>query len=140
MTFLLDVSLLIALLDENHVHHEMAFHWFERQGNNRWATCPITENGLLRILTAPGYPIPLGPASWVFEIFREFCSRGDHDFWADDFSLLEVASTGSLPSAHLTDLYLLGLAIRKGGKLATLDRRLPAHLLDEGMTSLHVIS
>ena len=51
MRYLLDVNVLIALIDTAHIHHEIAHEWFAKRGE--WATCAITENGLLRIVAFP---------------------------------------------------------------------------------------
>ncbi len=58
--YLLDVNVLIALIDANHVHHDRAHQWFAAEGVHAWATCATTENGLLRIVGNPRYrPIKL---------------------------------------------------------------------------------
>ena len=60
---LLDVNVLVALFDPSHVHHTAAHDWFADRGEEGWATCPITENGLLRIVGHPKYPNSPGPPS-----------------------------------------------------------------------------
>ncbi len=65
MTYLLDVNVLIALIDPNHRQHEIAHDWFPRDGLGAWATCPITENGALRILGHANYPNSLGSPAAV---------------------------------------------------------------------------
>ncbi len=49
------VSPLIGPVDQSHVGHEAAPHWFNTIGRSSWATCPITENGLIRIVGNPTY-------------------------------------------------------------------------------------
>jgi toxin-antitoxin system PIN domain toxin len=139
---LLDVSLLIALLDQNHVHHEVARRWFGRVGKHGWATCPITENGFLRILSSASYPIAFESPDSVFGLLREFCLQKGHHFWPDDFSLLDVSedfSSESISSRDITDFYLLALAVRNKGKFATLDGHVPADLIAGGAESLLLI-
>ena len=124
---LLDVNVLISILDSAHVHHTAAVHWF-RSGaaTEGWATCPITENGFVRIVSHVSYPnLRLSPAqaSDSLALFKEGFT-GVHQFWADEVSLtdkslfdLEILTT----PRQTTDVYLAGLAFGKGGRLATLD-------------------
>ena len=53
---LLDVNLLVALCDADHVHHGPALTWFRRHAFSGWASCPLTENGMLRVMGSPAYP------------------------------------------------------------------------------------
>jgi uncharacterized protein len=142
VTFLLDVNVLIALLDGSHVSHEAAHIWFARDGAKHWATCPITENGLVRIVGNPKYPNATGTAGEALALLEEFTSLPGHEFWPDDITLRDAARFDPakiLTSAQVTDSYLLALATRNGGKLATLDRRLSAQSVHGGATNLHVI-
>lgn len=125
---LLDVNVLIALFDPDHVHHEPAHHWFEDQRRAGWATCPLTENGLLRVLAHPAYSPAASPPAIILESLRVFCASGGHTFWPDDISLRDpgLFLAGAPPShRQVTDLYLLGLAVKHGGRLATFDRAIP---------------
>ncbi|HEY5107957.1 MAG TPA: TA system VapC family ribonuclease toxin [Caulobacteraceae bacterium] len=127
MTALLDVNVLIAMVDPSHVHHELTQSWFERRRPLFWATCPITENGLLRILGHPRYPDSPGPPSAVRSLLRQIRSVEGHRFWPDDISLADEDRIAGLPLQHprqVTDSYLVALARRHGGQLATLDRGL----------------
>jgi uncharacterized protein len=123
---LLDVNLLVALFDPDHVHHQPAHRWLEAHRSEGWATCPVTENGLVRILSNPAYhPAAEGPAL-VARRLRTFRESGDHVFWPDDVTLTD-ASRFDLSVSHrqLTDVYLLALALAHGGRLATFDRSIP---------------
>jgi predicted nucleic acid-binding protein len=60
---LLDINVVIALLDQGHVLHRAATLWLERELEHGWATCPITENGVVRIMAQPACPNPQ-PAAW----------------------------------------------------------------------------
>ena len=125
---LLDVNVLVALFDPDHVHHEPAHRWFAEQRGNGWATCPLTENGLLRVLTHPAYSQAAAPPADVLERLRAFCGSGRHAFWPDDVSLRDAELfQAAAPPSHrqVTDLYLLGLAVKRGGLLATFDRAIP---------------
>ncbi len=125
---LLDVNLLIALFDPDHVHHELAHDWFEDNRADGWATCPITENAFIRILSNPAYGLPLTRAASLAHALRAFCSSGHHHFWLDDVSLRDdsLFDLTVVGHRHLTDVYLLGLAKKMGGRLATFDRTIPA--------------
>jgi uncharacterized protein len=123
---LLDVNVLVALFDAAHVHHEAAHDWFADNRTNGWATCAITENGFLRVLTNPQSGVT-ERAPVILESLRTFCASGHHVFWPDDLSLRDDVFDLSIAQGHrqLTDIYLLGLAAKMGGVLATFDRSIP---------------
>jgi toxin-antitoxin system PIN domain toxin len=142
MTFLLDVNVLIALIDSNHIHHNAANLWFDREGRRSWATCPMTENGVLRIVGSSRYPNSPGTPAAVAEVLIRLCALEGHVFWPDDISLRDSAIIKPprlLNASHLTDTYLLALAVSKGGRLATLDRRLIATAVRNGAAALSLI-
>jgi toxin-antitoxin system PIN domain toxin len=125
---LLDVNVLIALFDPDHIHHEAAHDWFAEHRTSGWATCPLTENGLVRVLSHPRYGAEVSGVSDVIERLRAFRASGHHQFWADDISLCDgaVFDVGAVRGhAHVTDSYLVALAARRGGRLATFDRTIP---------------
>ena len=128
---LLDVNVLVALIDPAHQSHGAAHAWFKANQSYGWATCPITENGCLRIMSHPGYPFPGLTVERVRGILTELVRVGDHRFWPDSLSFLDperVDLTQTGPK-HLTDLYLVGLAVLKGGRLITFDRTIPCHAI-----------
>ena len=124
---LLDVNVLLALFDPHHIHHDAAHDWFESNRHFGWATCPMTETAFVRILSDPAYGAAGERASTALERLRAFCASGDHQFWRDALSLgddvFDLARAGS--HGRLTDIYLLGLAINRKGRLATFDRAIP---------------
>lgn len=122
---LLDVNVLIALFDPGHVHHDAAHDWFADHTGNGWATCPVTEAGFIRVLSGLGSPT-LRPATLI-EHLRTFCTSPAHEFWPDALSLADAKLFNLSFATHrnLTDVYLLGLARRNGGRLATFDRTIP---------------
>ena len=143
MTYLVDANLLIAFLDEHHIHHAHAHRWAARQTRGlRWATSPIVENAFVRITANPSYPNPYSSAAEALNALRDNFAEGEHVFWPDDISLCDHAlwlESELLAPAHVGDLYLLALAVKHGGKLATFDRRIPAHLIRGGLEALHVL-
>lgn len=141
-TFLLDVNVLIALVDPSHVQHDAAHAWFARAGRRSFATCPLTENGLVRIVGHPKYPNSPGPPSVVLESLVAIRGMPGHVFWPDRVSIAEPAliSAPLLTShARVTDSYLLALAHANGGRLATLDRKLAAEAVHGGEGVLALI-
>jgi len=123
MRALLDINVLISLLDPDHSLHERAREWFSRNAPSGWTSCPITQNGCVRIMAHPGYPNPL-PVRSVMERLREATLSTYHEFWADDVSLLEprIADASRIHGPRqLTDLYLLALAVQRGGRFVTFD-------------------
>ena len=132
---LLDVNVLVALFDPDHVHHDTAHDWFSESRGEGWATCPVTENGVVRILSNLKYSSIAEPSSRVVERLRRVCSSAHHVFWADDVSLRDVSHfVAAAPTSHrqLTDVYLLGLAKAHGGRLATFDRSIPFAAVTDG--------
>jgi toxin-antitoxin system PIN domain toxin len=141
--FLLDVNVLIALIDPTHVQHDRAHHWFTSMGRRAWATCPLTENGVLRIVGNSRYPSSPGNPAAVAELMTVFLALGGHEFWPDDVSLFDATSvdtTRLLNSAQITDSYLLALAGAHGGKLATFDRHMVTAAVTGGSRALHLIA
>lgn len=139
-TFLLDVNVLLALSDPLHVHHEAAHRWFAHSGHHSWATCPLTENGFVRVASHPSYPNRPGDVSAVLALLRQFCAAAGHRFWAEDVSIRDLLVPHVvLTHAHVTDIYLLGLAVHKGGKLATLNRHIPVTAIQGGAEAMELI-
>jgi hypothetical protein len=123
MRALLDVNVLIALLDADHSLHARATQWFAGHARSGWASCPITQNGCIRIMSHPGYPNALSVRA-VVERLTEASVSAFHEFWPDDVSLLDakVADSARIHGPRqLTDLYLLALAVRHGGRFVTFD-------------------
>ena len=124
---LLDVNVLIALLDAAHVHHARAHAWLATNARAGWASCPLTENGCIRVMSNAAYPGPLA-ASSVAARLAEATKTPHHEFWPDDLSLLTPGALRwerLLGSRQLTDAYLLALATRRNGRFATFDTGAP---------------
>ena len=125
---LLDVNLLVALFDADHVHHDLAHDWFADNRRSGWATCPVTENGLIRVLANPRYHSTVSGIPAVVELLKQFRSSGHGEFWDQSISMGDPSLFN--PSfvrgySQVTDVYLLGLAQKKSGCLATFDRSIP---------------
>lgn len=141
MTFLLDVNVLIALVDPAHVQHDAAHEWFAVHQQS-WATCPLTENGLLRIVGHARYPNSPGTPSAVAPLVAGLRALPGHVFWPDDISLQDNERfdlSRLLSSGQVTDSYLLALACAHGGQLASFDRRLVTDAVRGGSQGLHLI-
>jgi toxin-antitoxin system PIN domain toxin len=139
MTLLLDVNVLIALMDPAHPDHNAADTWFAALQNPSWATCPITENAVLRILGTPSYRNSPGPPAVVAGLLNKACHLPGHVFWDDSISLLDDARVHTVQlqtPGQITDLYLLALARSYGGQLATFDRRIRPEAVEGGREAL----
>jgi len=135
------VNLLLALTDPMHVHHETAHIWFAQTGRRSWATCPITENGFVRIASHPRYPNRPGNVGAVLEILRQLCAAEGHQLWSENVSIRDLIGPDQLIShAQVTDAFLLGLAVHQAGKLATLDQRLPVAAVRGGADRVELIT
>jgi uncharacterized protein len=133
---LLDVNVLIALLDSDHASHDSAMSWFAKHAREGWASCPITQNGCIRIMSNPGYPNPL-PVQAVIKRLAEACQEDIHEFWPDEVSLLNpdvVDSTRIHGPRQLTDIYLLALAVQHEGRFVTFDTGIPLAAVRKAMT------
>jgi toxin-antitoxin system PIN domain toxin len=142
-TYLLDVNVLIALIDPAHIQHDAAHQWFASHGRSSWATCPLTENGVLRIVGHARYPNSPGTPAAVAQTVAGLRGLPGHVFWPDDVSLLDdtlIDTSRLLNSSQITDSYLLALARAHGGMLATFDRRLVTDAVRGGELSLSLIS
>lgn len=140
MRSLLDVNVLIALLDSDHSLHRAASEWLSRNTAAGWASCPLTQNGCVRIMSTAGYrnshSLPVVAAR-----LAEACATSLHQFWHDDISILDTQAVNCSrvhSPRQLTDVYLLALAVKHGGRLVTFDTAIarnavvgadPRHLL-----------
>ncbi len=140
--YLLDVNVLIALVDPMHIQHDRAHAWFGRVGQHGFATCPLTENGLVRIIGHPRYPNSPGPPQVAIQSLNTIRGLAGHHFWPDDISIAEPRFFASeLLSSHsrVTDSYLLALAHANGGRLASMDQKLATEVVRGGGDALEII-
>jgi toxin-antitoxin system PIN domain toxin len=125
---LLDVNVLLALFEPDHPHHELAHDWFGDHQMNGWATCPLTQNGFVRILANPRVRSEISRPLELIDYLARFCASKHHVFWADAVSLTDRKTFNSSyfrGHRQLSDIYLLGLAKKMGGYLATFDQGIP---------------
>lgn len=136
---LLDVNVLLALLDSDHVDHGRALDWLDDEIEAGWASCAITENGFVRIISQPRYPSPISPSEAI-ELLSRARSSGHHEFWVCDVSVLDART---VDRSHLhgprqvTDAYLLALAAAHDGTFVTFDRSLSLAAV-HGATDAHL--
>ena len=147
MIWLFDVNVLIAIADASHTFHEAIHRWLEACPEKSWASCPITENGMVRVLSQPAYRGPARtPAEAVATLRemkhshrREAKGHWKHFFWADDFSItddLPVIPERIGGTRQLTDIYLAALAMRRGGRLVTFDATVAWQAIEGGRREL----
>lgn len=124
MRALLDINFLLALLDRDHIHHELGRQWFEQEIRHGWASCATTQNGCIRILCQPSYPSPVSP-SRAIQLLSAATSAPYHKYWRSDISILDETifdHSRIHGPRQVTDVYLLGMATHYGGRLVTFDR------------------
>ncbi len=118
--------MLVAMLDDQHVHHAAARRWWDTHADQGWASCPLTENGAVRVMSSTPYFRRLGKsAADVISLLAELVARTNHEFWPDDVSIRTrdvFPHNALLTSRQITDVYLLGLAAVHGGRLVTFDQ------------------
>ncbi|GAB2849614.1 TA system VapC family ribonuclease toxin [Microbacterium insulae] len=130
---LLDVNAVIALIDPLHLHHDRAHRWFAARGDDAWHTCPIVQNGAVRVVSNPRYP-NTQPAPVVLASLASLVARPQHVFLSDSVSLLDgsVHTERLLASSQVTDTYLLHLAASHDAQLATFDTRIVTSAVPSG--------
>jgi uncharacterized protein len=136
---LLDINVLLALLDSDHVDHRRAHDWLDQEIEAGWASCAITENGFVRIISQPRYPSPVLPAE-ALELLSRACGSAHHEFWPCDVSLLDaiiVDRSRLRGPRQVTDACLLALATAHGGRFITFDRSISLSAV-HGATKEHL--
>jgi toxin-antitoxin system PIN domain toxin len=127
--YLLDTNALIELLWPSHERHEQAVKWFERRRAKGWAICPLTEAGFVRVVSNAAFSRDAATPREAAGVLAANMAAKDHLFWPDELPFAEaIAFAGARLVGHqqVTDAYLLGLSLRRGGILATLDERIAA--------------
>ena len=137
---LLDINVLLALLDSDHIDHARAHAWLDHEIDAGWASCAITQNGFVRIVSQPRYPSPIPPAQAI-ELLGEACTTRHHAFWVCDLSVLDdrVIDRSRLHGPRqVTDAYLLALACANEGRFVTFDRSVPTSAV-VGASEQHLV-
>ncbi|MGB9071883.1 MAG: TA system VapC family ribonuclease toxin [Terriglobales bacterium] len=132
--FLLDVNVLIALLWPPHEAHARAQRWFAHNADQGWASCAMTQAGFVRIVSNPAFSRRAVSPRDALEVLSGSLQHPAHHFWTEDIGVNEaLAHFGRRLLGHqqVTDAYLLGLAIHKKGRLATLDASLSSLLSEQ---------
>lgn len=140
MRALLDINVLLALFDADHLDHAAARSWLEAQITHGWASCALTQNGFVRVISQPRYPGPVPPAEAARRLRR--ATAGEHHrFWPCELSLLDerrIDPTRIHGPRQVTDAYLLALAVSKGGRFVTFDDSVPPSAVP-GAGSEHLV-
>lgn len=138
---LLDINVLLALLDSDHVDHGRAHDWLDAEVAGGWASCAITENGFVRVISQPRYPSPVSPATAI-DVLARACAGTDHEFWPCELTVLDE-ETVDRSRVHgprqVTDAYLLALATAHDGCFVTFDRAIPLRAVP-GATDAHLLT
>lgn len=140
MRALLDVNVLLALMDRDHIHHQAALKWWRSDRDHGWASSPLTQNGFVRIScqrSFPGRPM----VAQAIEQLRLQIAESDHQFWPDDISIsdnVRFEQGRMLGPNQITDVYLLALAVKNGGRLVTFDQAIPLGAVP-GAESRHLV-
>ena len=116
MSVLLDANVLIALLVDDHVHHVAAENWFTGIDES-FATCPITQGSLMRLLIREGQSAATAKA-----ILSGTTASPRHEFWPGDVPYTDVPVEGIIGHRQVTDAYLAQLARARSSRLATFDQ------------------
>lgn len=141
MTFLLDLNLLLALAWPSHVHHDIAHGWFEAVRSPRWATCPLTQLGFIRLSSNPAFTTDAVTPSAAADLLRAMTAMEGHEFWPDEIDCAGSGFPGHLRipgHRQVTDAYLFSLARARSECLATLDRRMRRLLREDERPSPHL--
>lgn len=126
---LVDLNVLIALTDSEHIHRQKAERWFLSEGRDNWGLCPLTEAGFIRITTSLATQRSAITIDRAISILQALRAHPGYRYWPITDAESWVAVTAGFAariSGHqqITDAYLLGLAIKKNGVLVTFDRGL----------------
>ncbi|HET7387317.1 MAG TPA: TA system VapC family ribonuclease toxin [Nocardioidaceae bacterium] len=139
MRHLLDVNVLLALLDADHVDHQRTHEWWDAHVGSGWASCALTQNGFVRILSQPRYPSPI-PTAQAVALLASACETEHHEFWPCQISILDgdtVDRSRLLGPRQVTDAYLLALAVANKGTFVTYDESVPLSAV-KGASSAHL--
>jgi len=138
VTALLDLNVFVALVWPTHEHHAAAHSWLRARGQQRWASCPVTELGFVRILSNPAFSSDALKPADAFALLVRNTAHPRHEFWPDTLSVsrgLKTLLAGIAGHRQITDAYLLALAAHRKGLLATFDKGLSQLAAEVGLES-----
>lgn len=141
MISLFDVNALIALAFRGHAFGESMHRWMMTNGDSPWATCPISENGFVRIVSQPNFP-QYSPDTAPAKMLAVMKKKAGHVFWPDSISIADgkiFNHARILGHRQITDAYLLALAVRNGGRLVTFDRSMTVDMV-KGATPENLVT
>ncbi len=126
---LLDLNVLIALADPEHIHRQKAERWFLSAGKEDWGICPLTEAGFIRVVTNPAMRPAAVTRERAIAILQALMAHPGCRYWpitnAESWVALTAPFASRISGHHqVADAYLLGLAIKNDGVLVTFDRDL----------------
>ena len=139
---LLDINILTALLWPTHEHHDVAHRWFGGRAGARWATCSLTQLGFVRIVSNPAFSRDALSPMDALALLGENLAHSAHEFWTDSLQVppaVKGIEARLQRYKQLTDAYLLALAYRRKGVLATFDRGLRTLAGDEFSGSVEIV-
>jgi uncharacterized protein len=137
---LFDVNALLAVFDKDHVFHPRIRAWWAADADRGWATCPLTQNGFVRVMSQSSYPGHRSIADATAAL-RAGISQPGHDFWPDSVSIADQSifdHRRMLGPNQITDAYLLAIAVKNSGCLVTFDRAVPVAAV-RGAEARHII-
>jgi len=138
--YLLDVNVLIALLSEDHMHHQLATDWFVASPGLQWAICSFTEAGFLRYATRPRPgQITMNDATAILAKITQHSGYHYEALSTDWRTMTKPFFQRLFGHKQITDAYLLGLAINHGLTLVTFDKAI-LHLAGEHRSHVLVLS
>jgi toxin-antitoxin system PIN domain toxin len=139
---LLDVNVLVALMWPAHEGHDRAQEWFTKHSKSGWATCPFTQAGCVRTLSNPSFSSDAVTPQEALKLLAANLNHPSHLFWPDDISLVEAVQLVQkqlVGHQQVSDAYLLGLALRRKGRVATMDRGVSALLPKDNQATVVVL-
>jgi len=131
---LLDVNTLLALHDQEHIHHFAAREWFHQVKRRAFCTCPITQLGLIRLLCSP--MVSNASPEEALTALSHLTGQTGHEFWPDDLEVQQALRAGLhrlRGHRQFTDAYLVALAARREGTIVTFDGGLAQCAAEQGV-------
>jgi uncharacterized protein len=133
---LLDTNVLLALSWPNHQHHAPAHAWFATQAKKGWATCAFTQLGFIRLSSNPVYTAEAVSPRDAATLLQQWTRLKGHRFWTSPAADAPTIYARAIGHLQVNDAWLVEVARRNSGRLATLDMRLAVHSIEAGLVEL----